>query len=174
MGESELPNCKACRRTVMSASNRVPLEITMRSAPGAALWSCCRSVYDAPATLGEISGNFYGILSDKEKGDNRPEQMVICCPDGKPLTEATYTELIRRAEAHSSALPADPLQLTAYFVTKELISRWEENKRLTEENKRLSERINDQEVDIHRLRDFDKEREQELQQLRSSKRAKLV
>merc|ERR1711959_72846 len=93
MGESELPNCKACRRTVMSASNRVPLEITMRSAPGAALWSCCRSVYDAPATLGEISGNFYGILSDKEKGDNRPEQMVICCPDGKPLTEATYTEL---------------------------------------------------------------------------------
>merc|ERR1712010_70475 len=126
MGESELPNCKACRRTVMSASNRVPLEIMMESPPGAASGSHCRSVHDAPATLDEAKGCFHGTLPSEA---GTLEHLVICDPDGKPLTEATYTALIRRAEAHSPALPADcsshisrPLQLTAYFVTKELNS----------------------------------------------------
>merc|ERR1712167_195787 len=162
MGEGELTNCNACRRTVMSASNQVPLELIMRSAPHGKYWEFRRSVHDAPTTLDEISGILYRGLSDEEKGDNRPEQMVICDPDGEPLMQSTYTELIRRAEAHSSALPADcsshislPLQLTAHFVTKELFSCYEENKRLAEENKRLAEenkmlkkRIENQDADI--------------------------
>ena len=63
--------------------------------------------------------------------------------------QSTYTKWISRAGAYNSPYPF-LLQLTAHFITKELISCWEENKRLAEKNKKQAKVIKKQDDELRK------------------------